>query len=341
MSNVEKKPILIVNDLKKHFPIQKGFLRKVVGHVYAVDGVTFHVDEGETLGIVGESGSGKTTVGRCIIRLLDPTAGSVEFARNGTRVDIAALDRKELKAVRRNVQMVFQDPYSSLNPRMRVGRIVAEPLLIHGIGTDRERADRAAELLTKVGLRREHINRFPHQFSGGQRQRIGIARALALNPRVIICDEPVSALDVSVQAQVLNLLDDLQKEFGLTYILIAHNLNVVEYASDRIMVMYLGKVCELAPASRIYKKPLHPYTEALLSAIPKDHPTSKRKRIILPGSIPDPSRPPSGCRFHTRCPYATEICKTQLPELRPAPDDSDRLVACHRVEELALTGYVD
>jgi oligopeptide/dipeptide ABC transporter ATP-binding protein len=333
--------ILSVRDLKKHFPIQKGYLRKVVGHVYAVDGVSFTVAEGETLGIVGESGSGKTTVGRCINRLLHPTAGSIEFARNDVPLDVASLSREQLKRVRRDIQMVFQDPNSSLNPRMRVGQIVTEPLVIHNIGTPRERADRAAELLERVGLRPEHINRFPHQFSGGQRQRIGIARALAVKPRLIICDEPVSALDVSVQAQVLNLLRDVQADFGLTYLFIAHNLAVVQYASDRIMVMYLGKACELASANAIYTDPRHPYTEALLSAIPKDQPDSKRRRIILPGTIPDPSKPPTGCRFHTRCPYAVDRCREQEPDLEPVSDDPGRLVACHRTDELSLSGYVE
>lgn len=327
----DDRALLVVAGLKKHFPIHAGVLRRATGMVYALDGVSFTVERGETFGVVGESGSGKTTLARCIVGLLEPTDGQVVFE--------SAVARS--KDVKRRVQMVFQDPYSSLNPRMRVGAIVSEPLFIHRVGTKADRAARAVELLGRVGLRPEHARRYPHEFSGGERQRIGIARALSLDPKLMICDEPVSALDVSVQAQVLNLLKDLQIESGFTCLLIAHNLSVVEYAADRIMVMYLGKVCEIADSRSLYTAPLHPYTEALLSSIPKIHPRSGRQRFVLPGSPPDPSRPPSGCRFHTRCPYAVDRCRTVEPVLVALSDRPGRFVACHRADELSLTGYVE
>ncbi len=302
--------ILEVRDLVKHFPITKGFLlQRAVGAVRAVDGVSFTVREGETLGLVGESGCGKTTTGRLILRLMEPTSGEVIFqGRNVFR-----LNREELRRLRRDMQIIFQDPYSSLNPRMTVGDIVGEPLEIHRLARGREKIRRVQELLEIVGLSPYHVNRYPHEFSGGQRQRIGIARALAVNPKLVICDEPVSALDVSIQAQVINLLEELQREFKLTYIFIAHDLSVVKHISDRIAVMYLGKIVELAPADELFENPQHPYTEALLSAVPIPDPDVRRERIILPGDVPSPVNPPSGCRFHTRCMYAVESCRTQEP----------------------------
>jgi oligopeptide/dipeptide ABC transporter ATP-binding protein len=293
-----------ITDLKKHFPAGKQVVR-------AVDGVSFTIQRGETLGLVGESGCGKTTVGRCLLRLIEPTGGAVKFDGQ----DLLQLSKRELRALRRRMQIVFQDPYSSLNPRLRVGAIIGEPLEIHGLGTKQERKDRVAELLRVVGLDPDYANRYPHQFSGGQRQRIGIARALALNPDFIVADEPVSALDVSVQAQVVNLLQDLQEQFGLTYLFISHGLAVVEHISTRVGVMYLGKLVELAPADEIYAKPLHPYTQALLAAIPKPDPAAKAESATrrLSGDVPNPLAPPAGCRFHTRCPHATEQCKTAEP----------------------------
>ncbi len=319
----EEAPLLEVVDLKKHFPLKKGLLSRVGRKVYAVDGVSFHIKQGETLGLVGESGCGKSTVGRTVLRLLDPTAGSIRL--NGR--DITGLSKTAMRPVRREMQIIFQDPYSSLNPRMSAGDIVEEMLRVHGIGTAAERRQRVAELFERVGLRKAQMNSFPHEFSGGQRQRIGIARALALNPKVIIGDEPVSALDVSIQAQVINLLMDLQAELNLSYLFIAHDLAVVEHISHRIAVMYLGKIVEYTDKKTLFTNPQHPYTEALLSAVPIPDPTIRRKKTILQGDVPSPIQPPSGCHFHTRCPYAEERCKVEVPALKTyAPG---HVVSCH------------
>jgi oligopeptide/dipeptide ABC transporter ATP-binding protein len=316
-------PLLEVEGLKKHFPVRKGLFARRVGQVYAVDDISFHIAEGETLGLVGESGCGKSTAGKTILKLLEPTAGTIRL--RGRRIE--NLSRAEMRPFRREMQVVFQDPYSSLNPRLTVGEIVAEPLVNFGVSRGRELKDRVARLFAKVGLREEAMRRYPHEFSGGQRQRIGIARALALNPSLIVCDEPVSALDVSVQAQVINLLRDLQKEFRLSYLFVAHDLAVVEHISHRIAVMYLGKIVELADKDALFRAPLHPYTEALLSAVPLPDPDAQRKRIILTGDVPSPINPPRGCRFHTRCPYVMPRCRTDAPafqEVRPG-----HFVACH------------
>jgi peptide/nickel transport system ATP-binding protein len=330
-------PILLeVKNLKKHFPIQKGMFRKVVGHVRAVDGVDFFIREGETLGLVGESGCGKTTTGRLILRAIEPTEGEVTYRKDGKSVNLLNLTRSELKPYRREMQIIFQDPFSSLNPRMTVYDIVSEPLQIHGIMKGDELKDRVTELLKAVGLRAQHMNRYPYAFSGGQRQRIGIARALALRPKLIVCDEPVSALDVSIQAQTLNLLEDLQKEFGLTYLFIAHDLSVVQHISNRVAVMYLGNMVELADSKALYENPLHPYSEALLSAVPRTDPDQVTNRIVLQGDVPSPANPPSGCKFHPRCRFAQDICKQETPEWREVRPD--HWVACHLTETLSLAG---
>jgi len=305
-------PVLEVTGLKKHFPIKKGLLSRTVGQVYAVDGVSFTIGKGETLGLVGESGCGKSTVGRTVLRLIEPTEGTIKIDGD----DITNLSKKELRPYRREMQIIFQDPFSSLNPRMSAGDIVAEMLLTHGLGNAKERNEKVATLFERVGLRPAQMKNFPHEFSGGQRQRIGIARALALNPKLIIGDEPVSALDVSIQAQVINLLMDLQEEYQLSYLFIAHDLAVVEHISHRVAVMYLGKIVELTDKETLFNNPLHPYTEALLSAVPIPDPTIKRKKIILQGDVPSPITPPPGCHFHTRCPYAEARCKVEVPQLR-------------------------
>jgi peptide/nickel transport system ATP-binding protein len=328
-------PLLEVRHVKKYFPIRKGVLQREVAHVHAVDDVTFAVRQGETLGLVGESGCGKSTLGRTIVRLLEPTDGDIVF--QGTT--ISHFGTRKLRPLRSEMQMVFQDPYASLNPRKRVGTIVSDPMRIHNLGSRQEQKRRVGEILETVGLSPEHYNRFPHEFSGGQRQRIGIARALALRPKLIVADEPVSALDVSIQSQMLNLLDDLQKEFQLTYIFIAHDLGVVRHVSDRIAVMYLGKIVELSPAEELYSRPIMPYTEALLSAVPIPDPdlAEKRERIVLEGDVPSPINPPSGCRFHPRCRYATDICKQVEPPL--VDYGNGHLAACHHplnVDEATL-----
>lgn len=330
-------PLLEVRNLKKHFPIKGGLLGRTVGHVKAVDGIDLTVHDGETLGLVGESGCGKSTAGRTMIRLYEPTAGEILF--NDPEAGMMRLERAglaELRKVWMNMQMIFQDPFSSLDPRMSVGRIIGEPLRVHGIASGSELRDRVSELLRRVGLRPEHQSRYPHAFSGGQRQRIGIARALALNPKLVICDEPVSALDVSVQAQVLNLLEDLQEEFRLTYLFIAHDLSVVEHISDRVAVMYVGYVVEVAPTDELFRNPLMPYTEALISAIPPPNPRRRSRPMKLAGEVPSPSNPPTGCYFHPRCAYATDRCKVERPPLREVTPG--HFAACHYAETLSLRG---
>ena len=318
------EPLLKVKDLKKHFDVRGGVLSRVIDHVHAVDGVSLEVAQGETLGVVGESGCGKSTTGRCILRLIEPTSGEIWFQGQ----DVRKMDGERLRALRRDMQIIFQDPYASLNPRLTVGGIIGEALQIHNLAkNNREIEARVVDLLETVGLRAEYMHRFPHEFSGGQRQRIGIARALAVEPKLIVCDEPVSALDVSVQAQVINLLEDLQEKFGLTYLFIAHDLSVVEHISDRVAVMYLGRVVEVASAKDLYANPRHPYTEALLSAVPIPDPKAKRKRIVLQGDVPNPIRPPSGCHFHTRCPIAVGRCSKDVPHLKESAPG--HWVSCH------------
>ena len=342
MANVQTAdtaPILLeVKDLKKHFPVVKGFVAsKTVGYVKAVDGVNFFIRKGETLGLVGESGCGKTTTGRLILRAYEPTGGEVWFDdREMGKVNVADLDKRQLKEIRKNMQMIFQDPYSSLNPRMTLLQIVGEPLLVNKIARGQELQDRVAELLRVVGLRPEYMTRYPHAFSGGQRQRIGVARALAMNPQLVVCDEPVSALDVSIQAQTLNLLQDLQEQFGLTYLFVSHDLSVVEHISDRVAVMYVGKLVEHATTDVLFRNPLHPYTEALLSSVPKADPRFRGEPIVLPGDVADPANPPSGCYFHPRCSYATDICSKEAPHLREL--QKEHFVSCHRADELNLIG---
>jgi oligopeptide transport system ATP-binding protein len=323
-------PVLSVDGLVKHFPVTTGVIRrKLVGMVRAVENVSFDIARGETLALVGESGCGKSTTGRLVLRLMDPTGGSVRFKGE----EIAGLSKGDLRRMRRHMQIIFQDPYASLNPRMTVGEILAEPLNVHEIGNEASRERRVRELLDIVGLLPEHARRYPHQFSGGQRQRIGIARALAVNPDLIVCDEPVSALDVSIQAQIVNLLQNLQQRFGLSYLFIAHDLAVVKHISDRVAVMYLGKLVEIASKRELYERPLHPYTQALLSAIPRPDPTVKVERMVLAGDVPSPFNPPTGCRFHTRCPFAEERCRHEEPLLRDAGAVGHR-VACHFFETL-------
>lgn len=343
-TNVKSDDILLeVKGLKKFFPIQKGLMRKTIGYVKAVDDVNFYVRKGETLGLVGESGCGKSTAGRSIIRLYEPTAGQVLFnsralASNGgsKMVNLLELSPEEMKLIRREISMVFQDPINSLNPRMTVSDIVGEPMVVHGLGMGRETEEVIVRLLERVGLRPDHLRRYPHEFSGGQRQRIGIARALSLNPQLVICDEPVSALDVSIQAQTLNLLQDLQQDFNLSYIFVAHDLSVVQHISDRVAVMYVGKIAEMANAEELYSHPLHPYTEALLSAVPKADPLYESERIVMQGDVADPSNPPTGCYFHPRCRYAQEVCKLKTPDFRELKPN--HFVSCHRAEELQLQG---
>ncbi len=329
--------ILEVNDLKQYFPIYQGLLQRVVGHIKAVDGVSFKINTNEVLGLVGESGCGKTTTGRTILRLYDPTAGEIWFRKSdGEKVEISQYNQKQMKPLRREMRMIFQDPFSSLNPRFTVKDIISEPLIIHGVARGQEVEDRVAEQMRKVGLDPSYMRRYPHEFSGGQRQRIGLARTLALSPRLIVADEPVSALDVSVQAQVLNLLQELKEQMGLTLLFVAHDLSVVEHVSDRVAVMYVGKIVEMAPTEELLRQPLHPYTEALLSSIPPADPDIHSNRIQLQGEVPSPAKPPSGCIFHPRCSYAKSICSEQVPALVEA--SPDHFVSCHFAKELHLRG---
>ena len=330
-------PLLEVKGLRKYFPIQRGFVKKTVAQVKSVDGVDFSIGAGETLGLVGESGCGKTTTARCILRAIESTGGEILYRTDDDRVlDITAIDKQQIRALRREIQMVFQDPFASLNPRMTLLDLIAEPMLVNGIGNRSERRDRVAELLTLVGLRPEYMRRFPHAFSGGQRQRIVIARALAVRPRLVVADEPVSALDVSVQAQVLNLMLELQQEFELTYLFVAHDLSVVKHICDRVAVMYVGKIVESAPTNELFYRPRHPYTSALMSAVPQADPRVRSRMQPLSGEVPSPADPPNGCYFHPRCRYAVERCRLEMPvETTIAPD---HVVRCHRAHELELVG---
>jgi peptide/nickel transport system ATP-binding protein len=333
----DRVTLLEIKHLKKYFPIRSGFWKRTVGYVKAVDDVSLFIRQGETLGLVGESGCGKTTLGRCVVRGIKATSGEVLYRKeNGAKVDFLKLDRKSLKELRKEIQMIFQDPYSSLDPRMSVYDIIAEPLRVNNLGPDLDIDERVKHLASVVGLNISHLKRYPHAFSGGQRQRIGIARALATNPKLIVADEPVSALDVSVQAQVLNLLKELQGEFGLTYIFVAHDLSVVEHISDRVAVMYVGRVVEMAETESIFSSPRHPYTEALMSAVPRPDPLSKMKRIVLEGEVPSPAHPPSGCHFHPRCKYAQDICGKQAPDFEEV--DREHFAVCHFTKTLHLKG---
>ena len=317
-------PLLSVRNLTKAFPIRGGLLKRQVGSLRAVDGVNFDIEPSETFGLVGESGCGKSTTGRCVLRLIEPSSGELRFEGK----DVIALSGEGLRALRRDIQIIFQDPYASLNPRMTIGAIIGEALTIHGLAPSRKQyEDRIVHLLETVGLQADHMTRYPHEFSGGQRQRIGIARAIAVEPKLIICDEPVSALDVSIQAQVINLLEDLQQKFGIAYLFVAHDLSVVEHISRRVAVMYLGRIVETAPSRQLYSAPKHPYTEALLSAVPIPDPSVKRKRVRLKGEVPSPINPPSGCHFHTRCPLAKDVCSKEVPPLKASAEG--HLVACH------------
>ncbi|MDP3061621.1 MAG: ATP-binding cassette domain-containing protein [Chloroflexota bacterium] len=340
MDGTNDQVLLEVRELRKFFPIRKGFLQRVVGHIRAVDGVTFHIRKGETLALVGESGCGKTTTARCIVRAIGPTSGQILFrTTDDTVVDVARLTKSKLRPLRRQMQLIFQDPFSSLNPRMTLFDIVGEPLLVNGVKNRQKRMDSVAELLTLTGLRPEYMRRFPHAFSGGERQRIGIARALALHPSLVVADEPVSALDVSVQAQILNLLLDLQAKLGLTYLFVAHDLSVVKHVSDRVAVMYVGKIVEMAGTEELFKYPKHPYTAALLSAVPKPDPRARSQRVVLPGEVANPAAPPSGCYFHPRCAHAVERCRTEPPLWREVA--SGHFVRCHLAPDLPLHGIAD
>lgn len=338
MAETKNQHLLEIDHLKMYFPVTKGFFQKVVGHVHAVDDVSLYVEKGETLGIVGESGCGKTTLGKCIVRLNRPTSGRMLLTgENGEQKDLMQLDKKEGFEAKRRIQMVFQDPYASLNPMKNILTAFDEPLKIHGFGNKKKRLEIASKAMVDVNLQPEYLYRYPHEFSGGQRQRICIAKALALNPELIVCDEPVSALDVSIQAQIMNLMKHLQKEYGLTYMFIAHDLSVVEYMSTRIAVMYLGKVMETAPAKGFSDICLHPYSQALLSAVPIPDIDVSREEILLTGDVPSPIHPPEGCRFNPRCRFCTERCKKEVPELKALKDDPNHMVACHMIEERGLT----